>query len=597
MIHRQSLNSIQSDLILEELYRWGVRHCCIAPGSRSTPLTMAAVHHKEMILHRHFDERGLGFFALGIARASLAPVAVITTSGTAVANLYPAVVEAHQSGVPLIILSADRPPRLQNCGANQSIWQRDIFGTFVGTSTTIEPPTESFSAPVLLAELNRALAPLTRPFADVVHINIMYDEPLYPQSLALSKSELHSLGIENWLHSSQPLLQPQKAEALANGTGLGEEMHDHGNKHLTEADWRRFSGCNGLVIVGAQTDPAEAREAAKLANMLGWPVVADIQSQLRTAGDNIGLADLLLLTEQGKACFAQFNALLQIGGRLVSKRLQAFLDTHISDVFWHVHPGEYPLTPGKPADRFFAMSVACFYQTVLPLGGERKAISVSAKTLLQLNEMMDTALYSRMSGTNALSESAVVHRLATNLPDRCNLFIGNSLSIRLFDQLSANLPDGTHVYANRGASGIDGLLATACGIAAASKKLTIVVLGDTSLLHDLNSLHLLRNTQTPLMVVVLNNDGGGIFHHLPVPDENLRRDYYQMPHGYAFDQAAAMFGIAYEAPQTQEQYAELVQGVKQLRLPMLVEVKTTAEDSYADARDRTSWAQSLTLKI
>lgn len=589
------INSVQSYLIIEELYRWGVRHVCIAPGSRSTPLTVAAVQHQKLILHRHFDERGLGFFALGIARSVPAPVAVITTSGTAVANLYPAVVEAHQSGVPLIILSADRPPRLQNCGANQSIWQRNIFGAFVGSSTTFEPPAAFFSVRALLSELDQALEPLARPFADVVHLNIMFDEPLYPKSLVLTESDLNLHGIEGWYHSPLPLTKMQEPAALAAESPTGDFPCDAELHNATEADWLAFSDRNGLVVLGAQNDPSEARCAVKLAKLLDWPLVTDIQSQARTGGDSVGLSDLLLLSGQGKLCLSRFNALLQIGGRFVSKRLQTYIDSNPWEIFWHVHPGDYPLNPGRPADRFYAMSVAKFYQAVSCRGDQQKTVSAAAKMLHHLNESLAIALSQRMLMTNCLSESAAVYQLSTNLPEKCNLFIGNSLSIRLFDQLSAKLPESCRFFANRGASGIDGLLATACGIASASKKLTIVVLGDTSLLHDLNSLHLLRNTHAPLMVVVLNNDGGGIFHHLPVPDESMRRDYYQMPHGYAFSQAAAMFGIAYAAPQTLEQFVALVQGLEQQAMPLLIEVKTAAEESFADSQDRVSWMQTFEL--
>jgi 2-succinyl-5-enolpyruvyl-6-hydroxy-3-cyclohexene-1-carboxylate synthase len=199
------LNLLWGTLILEELSRLGVQHVCMAPGSRSTPLTLAAAKQTKLKQHLHFDERGLGFMALGLAKASQAPVAIITTSGTAVANLYPAVIEAWLTRVPLIVLSGDRPPELIDCGANQAIIQPAIFAQYA-KQLNLPTPDLSIRPEALLSLLDEAVSNQSQP----VHINCMYREPLYPSTMSADFTQyLSTLG--NWQHTSHPYNQYGKS--------------------------------------------------------------------------------------------------------------------------------------------------------------------------------------------------------------------------------------------------------------------------------------------------------------------------------------------------------------------------------------------------
>nr|MDT0252802.1 2-succinyl-5-enolpyruvyl-6-hydroxy-3-cyclohexene-1-carboxylic-acid synthase [Endozoicomonas sp.] len=232
-----NINGIWSAVLIEELWRLGVRHCCIAPGSRSAPLTFAVASHGKMTSHVHFDERGLGFFALGLAKATGQPVALVTTSGTAVANLYPAIIEAHQSGVSLVVLTADRPPELIDCGANQAIDQLGVFGAYTGARLDLPTPERAISLRWLLTSIDQSFARSCGqglPF----HINCMFREPLYPQQLegaVLMDNAAYVSSVERWTVSQQPYTDYFLPELTRLPQG---------------ESWQNFVDGKGLIVVG-----------------------------------------------------------------------------------------------------------------------------------------------------------------------------------------------------------------------------------------------------------------------------------------------------------------------------------------------------------
>ncbi len=610
--HHPSLNQLWSHLLLEELCRWGVAHCCLAPGSRSTPLVMAATQLPQLQQHHHFDERGLGFLALGLAKASATTVAVITTSGSAVANLYPALIEAHHSGVRLVIISADRPPHLHDCGANQSIRQTGMFANYPRARLELPPPSRSLTAGALLMHVDQSMAAIQTETGGVLHINCMFDEPLYPQEPALDFSD-YLRELDAWRNHQQPLTQAIEPAPLP----------------LPEAcDWQAFVNKPGLIVAGALSDPASAQAVLALATQLGWPVLADIQSQLKFEPAVIGLADLLLCDEAARDLLAQHCHLLQFGGRLVSKRLQAFIDTQPWAAFWVVHPGDYPLAPGRNSSRFFPAPIAPWCHALqrglltqqgllaqrdmltprdqpltpaerpaatAPLAGPETAAGANdpahlngyqkqnslhiLNNLQRLNNKRRQRLIEHFESGDALSEPAVAYQVLKAAPLKSRVFAGNSLSIRLLDMVGGNLPASLHLFANRGASGIDGLVATAAGCARLDATPCTLLLGDTSLLYDLNSLALVRDLPGPLAIVVLNNDGGGIFHLLPVPNEQLLREHYQRPHGYHFADACRMFNLAYSRPDTLPAFAALYQQTLAGQQTRIIEVVVDAQQT------------------
>ncbi|MFQ2190095.1 2-succinyl-5-enolpyruvyl-6-hydroxy-3-cyclohexene-1-carboxylic-acid synthase [Aeromonas jandaei] len=551
-----TFNHVWSSLLLEELFRLGVRDLVLAPGSRSAPLTMAAAAHQGFRRHLHFDERGLGFMALGLAKGSNRPVAVIMTSGTAVANLWPAVAEAQLTGVPLIILSADRPHELIDNGANQAIDQQGIFGRYPVYQQNLPSPTPTIPAAFVLSSVDQALARQAL-IPGVVHFNCMYPEPLYPGEHYQDFSDyLAPLG--NWLNSQTPWSPWQQSEPTC----------------PPQAEWENFRQKRGIVVAGRITDPQQAEAAAELAERLGWPLLADIQSQLRFDRRNLIELDLALNNAAVAAELSRAEVLLQFGARLVSKRLGQYIKQQAWHDYWLVDPQPARLDPDYRLRNRLLCSAGAF-SSAHPVTAS-KAPWHRLPTLLQPVGQAVAAACARFS------ELGVCHRINSLIEGQ--LFVGNSMPARLMDMLGETGKGPSRVMTNRGASGIDGLIATAYGFAQSSNQPTTLLIGDLSALHDLNSLALLSKASQPLVVILLNNDGGSIFRMLPVPTEGeLLESYYRLPHGLSFEHAAAMFGLAYRAPTTlagfeQEYGLALKGGVT------LIEIRVTSEQVADDLK-------------
>ncbi|MFM5682223.1 2-succinyl-5-enolpyruvyl-6-hydroxy-3-cyclohexene-1-carboxylic-acid synthase [Aeromonas veronii] len=550
-----TFNHVWSSLLLEELFRLGVRDIALAPGSRSAPLTMAAAAHQGFRRHLHFDERGLGFMALGLAKGSNRPVAVIMTSGTAVANLWPAVAEAQLTGVPLIILSADRPHELIDNGANQAIDQQGIFGRYPVYQQNLPSPTPTIPAAFVLSSVDQALAKQALT-PGVVHFNCMYPEPLYPGEHYQDFSDyLAPLG--DWLCSRKPWSPWQQSEPTC----------------LPQAEWESFLQQRGIVVAGRITDPKQAQNAAALAEQLGWPLLADLQSQIRFDSRNLIHMDLALNDPEFVAELGRAEVLLQFGARLVSKRLGQFIKHHSWQDYWLVDPQPARLDPDYRLRNRLICSASAF--------AAAHPVTTQAPWHT-LAELQHNASQQIAAACNRFSELGVCHRLNRLIEGQ--LFVGNSMPARLMDMLGETGKGPSRVMTNRGASGIDGLIATAYGFAQSSDQPTTLLLGDLSALHDLNSLALLSKASRPLVVILLNNDGGSIFRMLPVPTEGeLLESYYRLPHGLSFEHAAAMFGLGYRAPTTLLEFehdyrAALQHGVT------LIEIRVPSEQVADDLK-------------
>ncbi|MGU5683579.1 2-succinyl-5-enolpyruvyl-6-hydroxy-3-cyclohexene-1-carboxylic-acid synthase [Aeromonas allosaccharophila] len=550
-----TFNHVWSSLLLEELFRLGVRDIALAPGSRSAPLTMAAAAHQGFRRHLHFDERGLGFMALGLAKGSNRPVAVIMTSGTAVANLWPAVAEAQLTGVPLIILSADRPPELIDNGANQAIDQQGIFGSYPVYQQNLPSPTPTIPAAFVLSSVDQALAKQALT-PGVVHFNCMYPEPLYPGEHYQDFSDyLAPLG--NWLRSHRPWSPWQQSEPSC----------------PPQPEWNEWQHKRGVIVAGRITDPEQAQAVAALAEQLGWPLLADLQSQIRFDSRNLIHMDLALNDPEFVAELSRAEVLLQFGARLISKRLGQFIKHHSWQDYWLVDPQPARLDPDYRLRNRLLCSASAF--------AAAHPVTTQAPWH-KLAERQHNASQQIAAACEGFSELGVCHRLNRLIEGQ--LFVGNSMPARLMDMLGDTGKGPSRVMTNRGASGIDGLIATAYGFAQSSDQPTTLLLGDLSALHDLNSLALLGKTSLPLVVILLNNDGGSIFRMLPVPTEGaLLESYYRLPHGLGFEHAAAMFGLAYRAPTTLPEFerdycAALKHGIT------LIEIRVPSEQVADDLK-------------
>ncbi|OEF52124.1 2-succinyl-5-enolpyruvyl-6-hydroxy-3-cyclohexene-1-carboxylic-acid synthase [Enterovibrio norvegicus] len=531
---QSTMNRVWAKLVLMSLQRAGVTDVCIAPGSRSTPLTLEAEALREegalpLNIHTHFDERGLGFLALGLAKASEKPVAVIVTSGTAVANLLPAVAESRLTREKLILLTADRPTELIQCGANQAISQRGIFGDHADTVCDLPSPSELTTPAWLLSTLDESLHQQSLTGGSL-HINCPYPEPLYGE---LEDTSEYLAPVAEWLRGQTPYLSFVSAyddELVLSASFINEK-------------WYAAQQKKGVLIVGRVNRKDRAAIQA-LADKLAWPILCDPQAGM--GSDFAGFDGWM----QNPACaefLAQAECVLQFGARLVSKRLGQFLDGFHGE-YWLLdeHPGR--LDPRhRKATRIIGRPVSIASQlshtaSEILHAGWAAALSLASKAYLE-------CVNQHALKNEQLSELAMAADFPHWLHENSDVFIGNSLAIRLLD-MCVRLPE-RHVYANRGASGIDGLIATASGVQRAQQKPMVCLMGDTSALYDLNSLALLAHNPYPLVVIVVNNDGGGIFDMLPVPQQS-KDAFYRMPHGFEFSHAAAMFGLQYQCPTTLE---------------------------------------------
>lgn len=494
-----TLNQVWAELIIEELVRYGVKHVCIAPGSRSTPLTLAASEHQHLSIHTHFDERGLGFLALGIAKASKEAVAVIVTSGTAVANLLPSVAESGLTKEKLILLTADRPVELINCGANQAINQQGIFSSHVCHSLQLPSPSINIPAQWLLSRLDQACFSQQEQ-GGAIHINCPFPEPFYgKKDNDLVRDYLAP--IQEWKEAFSAYIQQPRYSSVV----------------TVSPQWMKTAQKKGIVIIGKVT-LEEAQAAAKLAQELGWPVLADPQSGYYSSWAHY---DLWL---QNTACIellADVECVLQFGARLVSKRLSAWLDKYQQD-YYLIDPHFELLDASCHYHVRYRADITAWCQTHTESLIERDCFFDHAPSLLWSESLKVASLNALALARSMACHSETLSELSFALTigqkaESCDWFIGNSLIVRLLDMVGEL--NQQHTYTNRGASGIDGLIATAVGVQRANQNPLLALVGDTSLLYDLNSLALLKQVTQPVVIVVINNDGGGIFDLLPVDEK------------------------------------------------------------------------------
>jgi len=526
---------------LEALTRHGVQHVCIAPGSRSTPLTLAAAENRALIAHTHFDERGLGHLALGLAKASQQPVAVIVTSGTAVANLYPALIEAGLTGEKIILLTADRPPELIDCGANQAIRQPGMFGSHPSQTLSLPRPSHDIPARWLVSSIDNAMGQL---HSGGVHINCPFAEPLYGEMDDTGLDWQQALG--NWWQSDKPWLR--------------EGLHLESEKQRDWFFWRQKRG----VVVAGRMSAAEGKKVAEWAKTLGWPLISDVLSQ---TGQPLPCADLWLGNANAVTELAQAQIVVQLGSSLTSKRLLQWQATCEPDEYWLVDNLAGRLDPAHHRGR----RLVCKVSTWL----EQHPAEQRQPWAVDIPRLSEQAWQAVVAQRETFGEAQLAHRISEYLPDQGQLFVGNSLVVRLIDALG-KLPAGYPVYSNRGASGIDGLISTAAGVQRGSAKSTLAIMGDLSALYDLNGLALLRQVSAPLVLIVVNNNGGQIFSLLPTPVEERER-FYLMPQNVHFEHAANMFGLRYHRPENWTALEDALHGA--WRQPVTTVIELVVNDT------------------
>ncbi|MCC6849440.1 MAG: 2-succinyl-5-enolpyruvyl-6-hydroxy-3-cyclohexene-1-carboxylic-acid synthase [Deltaproteobacteria bacterium] len=514
----------------------GVREVCISPGSRSTATALAVVQAglRPWVVT---DERTAGFFALGIGRASGCPAALLCTSGTAAANYLPAVVEASMAEVPLVVLTADRPPELRDCHAAQTIDQVRLYGTHARWSVDAPAPGAGVDLEAYFRTLaQRAVAVATEAPRGPVHVNLPMREPLLDVADERGRCATpHGEGAE-----------PLPRVYAASGAPSSEAV-----AHLAAALAVRP---RGVVVCGpgAARDGATAAALARLAERLGWPLLADPLSGLRFGPhDRASIVDAYDVLLQGGALDAAWHpeAVLQFGTPAVSAALPRFLAAARAPHYVVVAPpGRWPdpLCAATDLVRADPRALAEALAAAVPAAPSEAARAWRAAWCATAGAAR-AALDGLLARETTLFEGVIAADVARALGDGATLHVGNSLPVRALDTFVGGASAALRIDCNRGANGIDGVVATALGTAALAERPTALVVGDLSFLHDLGALQVAARHRVPLLVVVVNNDGGGIFSFLPQAglDADTFETLFGTPHGLDLGGAVAMCGGAY----------------------------------------------------
>lgn len=535
---------------VDELRRGGLRHAVICPGSRSTPLAMAFASTPAIRCWMHIDERSAAFFALGLAKRLNQPVALLCTSGTAAANFLPAIVEAHLTHVPLLVLTSDRPPELRDCGAPQAIDQNRLYGTHTKWFVETALPEASNAALRYIRTLAcRALAQAQTIPTGPVHLNMPFREPLTPApipGLALPPEEAR----DPLAWQGRPGDQPYTEVHHARPTHMSL---DGGLKELAaniEASPR------GLIIVGPQTDPELAESLLLLARRTGYPVLADPLSQLRgaNAADDALIAsyDAFLRNERFLAHFEP-QLILRFGAMPVSKPLLLYLQRYLACPQVIIDSQHGWEEPTQLAAQVFYAEVNNFCaelgnrsayldEPVASTKAERQAWTAAWQ---KADRATRQALSTAIADFTEIFEGRVFTELAAWLPAGALLYAGNSMPVRDMDTFFWREDQPLRCLGNRGASGIDGVISSALGASAAGgpAEPAVLVIGDLSFFHDLNGLLAARLHQLDLLIILVNNDGGGIFSFLPQAayPEHFEQ-LFGTPTGLGFAPIVEMYG-------------------------------------------------------
>lgn len=580
-----NLNYLWAGLLVEELVRQGVTLFVVAPGSRSAPLAAAAAANPRAHATVHFDERGAAFCALGHARATGRPAALVTTSGTAVANAWPAAVEADADGVPLLLLTADRPPELRETGANQTIRQPGLFGDLVRWRFDCPPPSLDVPAASVLTTAAQAVYRAMRAPRGPVHLNLMFREPLAPEpSEDRPRFPDYLNGLSGWLASDAPYTA---YAAPARGRPEAPEV-SRLRARLLEVE-------RGLVVAGRLQTADEGAAALRLAGALGWPLLADVGSQTRFAEDGEGVrcaAYALALAADAFAAAHRPEAVVYLGGRVTSKRLDRFLASARPDPFVVVRDDPFRFDPDHLVTDRLEADVQAFTAAMRTEGTVRRGDDAWRAVWRAACEAAAGAVQEALAEQGALTEPGVAALVGREIGEGTGLVLAASMPVRDADTFMALAPDAPpkHVIvaANRGASGIDGTVATAAGFARGLGRPATLLIGDLALLHDLNSLALLRDGP-PVVVVVVNNDGGGIFHFLPIAEHEGASRFFEpffgTPHGLHFEAAARLFGLGYAGPETPAAFASDYRAATASGRSSVIEVRTDRGANVTFHRD------------
>ena len=544
MIDFRNTNSSFASILTETLKRLGLTRAVICPGSRSTPLAIAFAQLDGVEAIPVLDERSASFFALGIARQLGRPVVLVCSSGTAAANFYPAIIEAKESRVPLLVLTADRPPELRDCHSGQTIDQLKLFGTYPNWQAELALPSLemgmlSYLRQTAIHAWERALYPVPGP----VHLNIPFRDPLAPLPDATGDSKLHQFQLEDFFVGIEPLVgQASMLPILLDGQAPA-----------TIQQWQQ---CDRGIIIAGLAQPQVPREycgaIAQLSKTLRWPVLAEGLSPVRNYTDLnpylISTYDLILRNHHLAQQLAP-EIVIQLGELPTSKELRSWIDK-IQPRRWVIEPSYHNLDPLHGKTIHLRTSVEQLAQSCpakpnsptpylhLWCAAEAKVRSTIDQTMAEMNQMF---------------EGKAAWLLSQILPPRTPVFIANSMPVRDVEFFWAPSNSAVRPFFNRGANGIDGTLSTALGMAHRHQS-SVMLTGDLALLHDTNGFLLRNKFVGHLTIILINNNGGGIFEMLPISKfDPPFEEFFATPQDINFAHLCATYDVQYELMTSWEQ--------------------------------------------
>ncbi len=568
-MNNRQITTLWSQIIVEELIRQGADFFCISPGSRSTPLTIAIARNPKARWKMFADERSAAFFALGYGRATALPAVLVCTSGTAVANYFPAVVEASMDFKPILVLSADRPFELLECGANQTIRQENIFGGY--TRWQMQLPVPSTDAPLkaLLSTLAYAVAKTLGSSAGPVHLNQPFREPFEPSTPDLKDPWVAPL--HHWLKNGKPF-----------SSSIVPEKQPDGNT-ITMLRQLLAAAERPMIIAGSMTSRADALAVSELSIDLGVPLYADFSSGLRMVA-SLNPWQLLLQSPEVRKSL-QCDLVVHFGGNVIAKHPSTALQEWQPEHYIVVKPQEARFSPDHNVTCRLEASIALtagMLKRCRAIPSEPDSNTVE-RFFRRASEEIQTQLLPEKPVTD-LSAARLVSELVTS---QQVLFVSNSMPVRDMDNYaqSSHL-GGIPTAINRGVSGIDGIISTAAGFATGHLRPATLMIGDIAFLHDLNALSLLGTLPVPMQIIVLNNNGGAIFSFLPVAEcSDVFETHFATPQNYSIRSAAETFGLDYAAPQTNREFSEVYRAACNSNRSIIIEVKSSRAENVIQHRD------------
>jgi 2-succinyl-5-enolpyruvyl-6-hydroxy-3-cyclohexene-1-carboxylate synthase len=534
----RNVNSLWSSVLVETLARSGVSRAVVSPGSRSTPLTVALARHAGIEAIPVLDERSAAFFALGLAKQKLEPVVLVCTSGTAGANYYPAIIEAHESGVPLIVITADRPPELRDCASGQTIDQQKLFGRFARFYHELALP--GFGDDLLRylrQTVAHAVGNAMSSGRGPVHLNAPFRDPLAP----VSDGTTANLASRDWAQFFAEVHPTERAPGATASLEISPDVH-------------------GLIVAGPQSISDADRHVAavgELARKLGWPVVSDGLSPLRNQASRVPhlvTAYDTILRNAAAAERLKPEVVILIGDWPTSKVLRAWL-AEADAVTWIISERNDNRDSLHSRSRTVHVDLAAFAAAIPAATSENGYTTMWAR----YEQKARGALDQRVVAIAGMFEGRAAWLLARHLPKGANLCVANSMPVRDVEYFWPPNDGGVRPFVNRGGNGIDGTLSTALGVAHGAGAPTVLLTGDLALLHDTNGCLLRPRLRGSLTVVLINNRGGGIFNHLPIAQfEPPFEEFFATPQEANFAQLCAAYGAEHVRVRDYDHFIALI---------------------------------------